>query len=289
MKKINVFCLCCLFFVTVLSACSKKETDVAVSEEAPAKNQMEAVKEDVPDNVVNPDIEKLNKVLMSMSDRCKAAIPNGSPEEFLSDLYKVLDAERYFPSDEVSLYILVDKNHNIGPQSNPKHIVKLVENDAYAINKSNLSLRADAEAALRKMAYAAKGDGITLTVSSTYRSYERQLEVFNYWVELDGLEEAERESARAGTSQHQLGTVIDFGSISEAYAETDECKWLDQHAADYGWSLSFPKGYEDVTGYKWECWHFRYIGVEACKFQKKWFSDIQQFMLEFIHEWKNAN
>ena len=58
-----------------------------------------------------------------------------------------------------------------------------------------------------------------------------------------------------------------------------------QNAAKYGWSLSFPQGYEDVTGYMWECWHFRYIGEEACRFQKKWFSDIQQFMIEFLDAW----
>ena len=286
MKKITfVLCLVCM---AGLCACSKKvETESA--EDVVTESVVEEMTEIAePEPVINPEIEKLNRVLMSMSDKCKAAIPNGDPEEFLADLHKVLEAEKDFPEDEVSPYILIDKQHNVGPEANPKHIVKLVPNDAYAINKNNLYLREDVEAALKKMAYAAKNDGITLTVSSTYRSYERQLEVFDYWVSVDGLEEAERESARAGTSQHQLGTVIDFGCISEEYANTDECKWLDKHAAEFGWSLSFPKDYEDVTGYKWECWHYRYIGVEACKFQKKWFGDIQQFMLEFIDAWKNA-
>ena len=298
MKKFNVVLICCLALVAGLSACSKKDADGVSGATAKAEGDVEAVVDtveveepvrepEVLKPAINPEIEKLNKVLMSMTDRCKEAIPNGDPEEFLADLHVVLDAEKNHPQDEDSLYILVDKNHNIGPDSDPKHVVKLVENDAYIINKTTLSLRVDAEAALRKMALAAKADGVTLDVSSTYRSYAQQENTFNYWVSIDGLEEAERESARAGTSQHQLGTVIDFGSISEAYADTPGCKWLNEHAADYGWSLSFPKGYEDVTGYKWECWHFRYIGVEACRFQKKWFSDIQQFMLEFIDAWKN--
>ena len=283
MKKFILTAIGCLALVSVMCACSNKEE---VKEEKVAEKK--EVVQEVIQSKVDPEIEKLNKVLMSMSDRCKEAIPNGDPKEFLNDLYKVLDAEKNHPQDEDSLYILVDKTHHIGPENNPKHIVKLVPNDAYVINKNNLSLRKDAEASLREMAYAAKKDGVTLTVSSTYRSYERQLEVFDYWVSVDGLEEAERESARAGTSQHQLGTVIDFGSIDDSYAETEECKWLNEHSQEYGWSLSFPMGYEDVTGYKWESWHFRYIGREACEFQKKWFSDIQQFMLEFIHAWKNA-
>ena len=219
----------------------------------------------------------------------KEAIPNGDPAEFLADLEKVLQIEKAFPSDDLSLYYLIDKKHTVGADYEPKHLRKLVANDDYIINKTTLALREDADDALHEMARAAKKDGITLDVSSTYRSYETQKRTFNYWVSVDGLEEAERESARPGTSQHQLGAAVDFGNIEDSYSLTDGCKWLNAHANEYGWSLSFPQGYEDITGYRWECWHFRYIGIEACKFQKKWFSDIQQFMFEFIDAWKNMD
>ena len=233
------------------------------------------------------EIKKLGDVLFSMSERCKQAIPNGAPEDFLFDLRAVLEAERDFPSDDLSLYYLIDKKHSVSSDYVPTHLVRLVKNNLYAINRDDLSLRADAESALKTMAAAAKQDGITLLVSSTYRSYDYQKTVFERWVRIDGLEEAERESSRPGTSQHQLGTVIDFGSITDEYAQTSAGKWLAANASNYGWSLSFPQGYEDVTGYRWECWHFRYIGKTACAFQKKWFSDVQQFMLEFISAWKN--
>ena len=235
---------------------------------------------------LDPEVEKLNRVLMSMTDRCKEAIPNGDPAEFLADLHKVLEVEKAFPSDDLSLYYLIDKTHKVGADYEPKHLKKLVANDDYIINKTTLSLRQDAADALAEMGRAAKKDGVTLDVSSTYRSYETQERTFNYWVSVDGLEEAERESARPGTSQHQLGAAVDFGNIEDSYALTDGCKWLNKHSQEYGWSLSFPQGYEDITGYRWECWHFRYIGIEACRFQKKWFSDIQQFMFEFIDAWK---
>ena len=130
-----------------------------------------------------------------------------------------------------------------------------------------------------------KKDGITLLVSSTYRSYDYQKKLFARYVAQDGEALAERYSARAGTSQHQLGTAIDFGSITDEFAETKQGKWLYAHAAEYGFSLSFPAGYEDVTGYMWECWHYRYIGKDACALQKKWFGDIQQYMMEFIDAW----
>ncbi len=103
---------------------------------------------------------------------------------------------------------------------------------------------------------------------------------------MHGKKNTQSFSASPGASQHQLGTAIDFGTITDDYADTAEGKWLFENAGNYGWSLSYPKDMEHVTGYKWECWHYRYLGVEACKFQKEWFSDIQQYMLEFIDLWK---
>jgi len=278
MKRIIFFLL---FITFALTGCAKPKTSATAQEPA-----QESVQEPVK---LDPQIEKLNRVLMSMTDRCKAAIPNGDPNEFLADLNKVLEIEKAFPQDDLSLYYLIDKKHTVSADYEPTHLRKLVQNNDYIINKTTLSLREDAADALAEMGRAAKRDGVTLDVSSTYRSYETQERTFNYWVSVDGLEEAERESARPGTSQHQLGAAVDFGNIEDSYALTDGCKWLNAHAAEYGWSLSFPQGYEDVTGYRWECWHFRYIGIEACRFQKKWFSDIQQFMFEFIDAWKNMD
>lgn len=233
-------------------------------------------------------IQKLNRVLVQMTDDCKAAIPNGDPNEFLADLQKVLDSEKDFSSDDLSPFYLIDKSHKVSADYEPKNLIHLEKNDLFAINKNNLSLRPEAYQALKSLATAAKKDGVTLTVSSTYRSYQYQDNLFKYWVSVDGLEEAERESARPGTSQHQLGFALDFAPVDDAFAQTTAGKWVYENAAKYGWSLSFPQGYEPVTGYRWESWHFRYVGVEAVKFQKKWFSDVQQFMIEFIDAWKKA-
>jgi D-alanyl-D-alanine carboxypeptidase len=236
--------------------------------------------------VVDPEVQKLGRVLGGMSDRAKAAIPNGNPAEFLADLHKVLDAEKAFPLNDKSLFTLIDKQHPVADTYVPTGLVPLVKNNYYTISRNDLSLRPDVEQALVELSKAAQRDGITLLVSSTYRSYEYQKKVYAKWVAIDGQVEADRESARPGTSQHQLGAAIDFGTIDDSFWETKMGKWLYANGAQYGWSLSFPQGYEDVTGYRWECWHFRYIGKEACAFQKKWFGDIQQFMFEFIDAWK---
>ena len=259
------------------TACAKSKAQSP----KPAEEQKPAVQP-----AVNPEIEKLNRVLMSMSPRCKAAIPNGNPEEFLADLHKVLEAQKNYRSDDLSLLYLIDKKHNVGSDYVPKDLMPVKGNDLWNVSRNDLSLRPEAYEALEELSRAALNDGIKLLVSSTYRSYQYQEGLFNRYVKQDGLELAERYSARPGTSQHQLGVAIDFGSITDDWGDTKMGKWVYDHAAEHGWSLSFPQGYEDVTGYMWECWHFRYIGKEACRFQKKWFSDIQQFMLEFIDAWE---
>ena len=270
-----------LFFVLLLvnfTACTKSDSKSKQKESASAaqsKLQSE----------LNPEIEKLNRVLLSMSDRCKAAIPNGDPEEFLADLHRVLEVEKNFRTDDLSLYYLIDKKHAVGSDYVPRDLVPVKGNELWNVSRNDLSLRPEAYAALEDLSRAALNDGIKLLVSSTYRSYQYQEGLFNRYVKQDGLELAERYSARPGTSQHQLGVAIDFGSITDDWGDTKMGKWVYDHAADFGWSLSFPQGYEDVTGYMWECWHFRYIGKEACRFQKKWFGNIQQFMLEFLDAW----
>lgn len=207
-------------------------------------------------------------------------IKENGGEEFINELNEVLK------DDKNDLFILVDKANHLKKEFVPKSLVHLTKGASYNINKDTLYLTQEAEKALAIMAEAAKKEGITLVVSSTYRTYEYQENLFKRYSKEYGLKEAERFSARPEASQHRLGTVIDFGSISDAYAQTKAGKWLYKNAYKYGWSLSYPKGYEKITGYMWECWHYRYLGVKACNFQKKYFQDIQQYMLEFIDYWK---
>ncbi len=287
-------CLCAL----VLSSASCKDKAAVVTANGSAEKAAsvvgkmpEPVPEPEPEPVpVNPEYEKLDQVLSGMSPRFAEVvqIADDDRDAFLEELHSVLDEEETFRKDDLSLYYLIDKKHSVSSDYVPKDLVHLVNNADYNISRNDLSLRPDVEEALRRMAKAALEDGIKLMVSSTYRSYDYQVRLFNRYVAQDGVELAERYSARAGTSQHQLGVAIDFGSITDDFAETRMGRWLANNSEDYGWSLSFPQGYEDVTGFMWECWHFRYVGVPACRFQKKWFGDVQQFMIEFIDAWKNT-
>lgn len=262
MKKLRFLTVLFLFMCIMLSFLSCKTEDEKLLETLFG-----------PDYQVFPDkkgeCKKLQDYILS------------NKEEFLADLKDVLE------NDTDYLLTLVDKRHYLFPDYEPEDLVDLEANDFYALNRRDLRLRAPVEKALRQMASASLKDGIKILVSSCYRSYDYQERLFERYVKEMGEKEAERVSARPGSSQHQLGVAIDFGTIDDAFAETKQGKWIYAHGPEYGFSLSFPAGYEDVTGYVWECWHFRYIGVKACEFQKKWFLDIQQYMLEFIYEWLN--
>ncbi len=279
LMSILLMALICVNSVSCQKGRQIAEKNIAGNEVSTASKEEKPVVE----TVVSPEIEKLQRVFASLSQRTRDGIANGDTQDFLTDLQVVLD------NDTDNLLTLVDKQHFLSADFVPADIVPLKPNDFYLLNRNDLSLRKPVEAGLRKMAAAAKQEGINLVVSSTYRSYDYQKNLYERNVRQLGKEVADRESAPPGASQHQLGVAVDFGSITDEFAQTRQGMWLAENAADYGWSLSFPDGYEDVTGYRWECWHYRYIGEKAVEFQRKWFSDVQQFMLEFIHAWKTIN
>ena len=114
---------------------------------------------------------------------------------------------------------------------------------------------------------AAATDGVDLSIRSAYRSYQTQEGLFKDYASRHGEKEANRFSARPGQSEHQLGTTVDFGGtahdFSAAFAGTPQGIWLAENAFRFGFALSYPQGQEEVTGYIFEPWHFRYIGLEA--------------------------
>lgn len=130
----------------------------------------------------------------------------------------------------------------------------------------------EARAAFREMAAAAVFDNIRLVAFSTYRSFERQQELYARYVKNDGQEAADRYSARPGYSEHQTGLAFDIGEENaehhfarESFGETPAGKWVAEHAHNYGFILRYPQGKEKITGYMYEPWHFRYIGKEQAQ------------------------
>ncbi|HUG06728.1 MAG TPA: M15 family metallopeptidase [Candidatus Limnocylindria bacterium] len=135
----------------------------------------------------------------------------------------------------------------------------------------------DARALVRGVVYpglaalrdAARAAGRPLVIVSAYRSYAQQELTFNYWVGVGGYERALRTSARPGHSEHQLGTTLDFGDGSAApweyadWAATPTGGWLAQHAAEFGFVMTYPPGKSAVTCYDYEPWHYRWVGRDV--------------------------
>ncbi|MGB6409347.1 MAG: D-alanyl-D-alanine carboxypeptidase family protein, partial [Planococcus donghaensis] len=128
----------------------------------------------------------------------------------------------------------------------------------------------EARAAFETMKAAAAEEGINLHAFSTYRNFTRQKQLYEKYVAKDGQQAADRYSARPGYSEHQTGLTFDIGEVgkeqhwaSASFGDTEGGKWLAANAHNYGFILRYPEGKENITGYMYESWHFRYVGKDV--------------------------
>lgn len=124
-------------------------------------------------------------------------------------------------------------------------------------------MRSEAAAALKLMQAAAQKEGVYITSASGFRDYSTQSSLYIGYVAQDGQEAADTYSARAGYSEHQTGLTMDFSPIAESFKGTKQYTWLMANAHKYGFVLRYPENKVDVTGYMYEPWHWRYVGVVA--------------------------
>ncbi|MDE7303626.1 MAG: M15 family metallopeptidase [Oscillospiraceae bacterium] len=142
----------------------------------------------------------------------------------------------------------------------------LVVNKTYALPADyNPGVNSEAKAAFDRMQADAAEEGLNIYISSGFRSYDYQAGLYQRYVDKDGKAEADRYSARAGHSEHQTGLAFDLNSIEESFADTKEGKWVNRNCHKYGFIIRYPSDKEDVTGYKWEPWHIRYLGEETAQ------------------------
>lgn len=139
----------------------------------------------------------------------------------------------------------------------------LIANKTYALPKTfDPGVDPEAKAMFDKMQKAAAQEGLNIYISSGYRSYSYQVKVYNSMVKAYGKKYADEVSARPGYSEHQTGLVFDLNTIDLSFGNTKESKWVDAHAHEYGFIIRYPEGKEAITGYSYEPWHLRYLGVE---------------------------
>lgn len=162
--------------------------------------------------------------------------------------------------------ILTNKFYKLNESYEPDDLIDISNVYSYGENQK---LRKKAYDAFISMFNAAKLEDITLIINSSYRSYNDQEETYNNYSTWYGSEEADKIAARPGFSEHQTGLSVDimtYKANRNNFEETDAFKWLQNNAYKYGFILRYPKDKEYLTGYSYESWHYRYVGLEIAKY-----------------------
>ena len=139
----------------------------------------------------------------------------------------------------------------------------LIVNKKYSIPNDFKADDTEALKALKEIQEAAKKENLSLPLKSGYRSYSTQAALYNRYLTNKGKVYADGISARAGHSEHQTGLAFDVGYVAESFGNTAAGKWLEANCHKYGFIIRYPKYKELVTGYNYEPWHIRYVGVEV--------------------------
>ena len=239
-------------------------------------NDNESIKENI-DNMPeeNNNIDKLKQEFYFIDknlDRYLKYIKM-HPEKNLAEIVKCVNANIDYgfytntinSNTDDDILLIVNKYY----QLSSNYIPNLVEmDDKYNHNKGYRMMHPTAYAHFKEMVDEAKKDGIILFNVSAYRSYDTQYDLYNEYVKNNGKDAADTFSARAGFSEHQTGLATDINTSSSKanFENSKEYAWLIENSYKYGFILRYPKNKEYLTGYKYEPWHYRYVGKEVAKY-----------------------
>lgn len=163
--------------------------------------------------------------------------------------------------------ILVNKIHGLDKNYQPDDLCG-VQSYADDRNPKYQMLRAEAANAFNQLSVAAGKDNYIIKLTTGYRSYAYQQQLHDSYISRNGGTWTEQYSAEPGYSEHQTGLAADVSAPSVNYklvtkfGETAEGKWLAENAHRFGFIIRYPEGKEDITGYEYEPWHIRYVGVD---------------------------
>jgi D-alanyl-D-alanine carboxypeptidase len=171
---------------------------------------------------------------------------------------------------EKGVLILVNKENVIDRDYKPEDLTAI---EYYAPDRMNSAryMRAEAAEAFHRLIGAAAEEGLEIKMTTAYRSYDFQKILFDNYAAREGEEKANIYSARPGESEHQTGLAVDVSSpavnwqLSDDYGNMEEGKWLADNAWRFGFILRYLRGKEDITGYQYEPWHLRYVGLAAAE------------------------
>ena len=159
-------------------------------------------------------------------------------------------------------YILVNKKNRLSKNFIPNNLVEVKK-----CSQANFYLEKEAADAYQKMCLDAIKEGLNISITSAYRSYNEQKQLYNDYLKLYGKNYVHKYVAVAGQSEHQTGLAIDLKSLDcEIFKYSKEYLWIIENAHKYGFIIRYKEGQEKITGYSAEEWHIRYIGKKAAKY-----------------------
>ncbi len=167
-----------------------------------------------------------------------------------------------YVKDTHDILVLVNKNNKLPSSFIPNNLINI--DQTYA--NDNKLVREEAKTNFEKLCFDAKKLNYYIVAISAFRDFEYQNELYNYYVESLGQDHADLSSARPGHSEHQTGLAIDVMGSNKDYDNFDksiEFDWMKNNAHLYGFILRYPKGKENITGFKYEPWHYRYVGKKV--------------------------
>jgi D-alanyl-D-alanine carboxypeptidase len=175
---------------------------------------------------------------------------------------------QYSLTDPASIWVIVNKQHPLSPQDYAPTDLITPSVPLRVPGNESMQLRKVAASSLEQMFSAAKAQGLNLMLSSGYRSYTYQVSLYGGYVQSQGQAAADQVSARPGYSEHQTGLAADIEPTSknceleQCFETTPEGQWLAANAYKYGFILRYTADKVAVTGYKYEPWHYRYVGTD---------------------------
>lgn len=274
-----IFIILIIFGITKLMSFILKNVDTHKNKNEVIDKTNNNKKEDTEKEKKLKELNNINKKVkyfkMNNLDRYinyKNKNPDKEIKQIIKDVNMDLDKEPYKDMIKAtnlnSINILVNKHNYLTEDYVPENLENI--NSSYAL--SNMKMVSEAKNAFENLSKDASKQNLKVIAMSTYRSYEYQVDLYNRYVKTDGKEAADTYSGRPGNSEHQTGLAVDVYNVKESYTnfeKTKEYTWMQDNAYKYGFILRFPKDKENETGYEFESWHYRYVGLEAAKYIKE--------------------
>lgn len=276
--------------VNISSSLIKKQLNTNIKNNKTETKDNKITEEDKKLNQLDNINTKINYFKYANIDRYlnyKEKNPTLHIEQVIIDVNIGLDYDYYTNTKETKdlnkEYILVNKYNYLKENYIPDNL----DDIDLKYSRSGMKLVNYAKDAFETMAKDALRDNMTLLVTSSYRSYDYQVNLYNKYAASDGKEAADTYSARAGFSEHQTGLAVDIHNGKKNYTEFEDTKeftWMQNNAYKYGFILRFPKDKVKETGYQYEAWHYRYVGKDAATYIHEHNITFEEYYVKFIED-----